>query len=139
MKPIRVIVTGSRSWTDHAAIWGALDLVAEAARATGAPLVLAHGCAMGADQLADEWVLARRRAGWPVEVERHPADWKKYGRRAGMVRNSAMLRPGADAVLAFILDRSKGATQCADLAEAEGIPTQRVERYSDTPPEVANA
>lgn len=136
MKPIRIIVTGSRSWTDHAAIWGALDLVAEAARATGSPLVLAHGCAKGADVIADRWAGQRRMQGWPIEVERFPALWRTHGKRAGLVRNAEMVKPGADVCLAFILDGSRGATHCADLAEANDIRTQRVERYSDDPPEV---
>lgn len=54
MKPMRVIVTGSRDWADRTAVWGALDHIAEAARTIGAKLIVAHGCAEGADQLADE-------------------------------------------------------------------------------------
>jgi hypothetical protein len=135
VKPIRVIVTGSRTWFDRSTVDASLDLIAEAAKAEGRPLLVAHGCASGADQLADEWVLARRRVGWPVEVQRFPADWKRHGKRAGMVRNREMVKLGADACLAFILDGSRGATHCANLAEADDIPVQRIERYSDSPPE----
>lgn len=130
MKPIRVIVTGSRTWADRDTIWTALDLIAGAAKAEGRRLLLAHGCASGADQLAEEWVRARRRVKWPVDVQRYPADWPRHGRRAGRVRNAEMVKPGADVCLAFILDGSKGATHCADLAEANDIRTQRVERSS---------
>lgn len=130
MKPYRVVVTGSRTWTDQDTIFGALDLIAEAARTAGVPLIVAHGNARGADMLAEEWVLKRKADGWPVEVQRYPAEWAQYGKRAGFLRNERMLKPGADVVLAFILDNSKGATQCASLAEAEGIPTQRIERSS---------
>jgi hypothetical protein len=134
VKPIRIIVTGSRTWSDRDVIWASLDHVADAARQVGIPVIVAHGCASGADQLADEWVLARRHAKWPVEAQRFPAEWTRYGRRAGMVRNQEMVKPGADVCLAFILDRSKGATHCADLAEANDIRTQRIERWSDSPP-----
>lgn len=136
MKPIRIIVTGSRTWSDRDTVWQALDHIAAAARATGYPVIVAHGCAPGADQLAAEWVTARKRIGWPVLAERFPADWSRHGRRAGRVRNAEMVKPGADVCLAFILDGSRGATHCADLAEANDIRTQRVERYSDDPPEV---
>jgi hypothetical protein len=131
MKPMRIVVTGSRTWKDWRTIHGSLDLIADAARKTGVSLIVAHGHARGADEIADDWVAKRKLAGWPVEVQRFPAEWTKYGRRAGFLRNARMLKPGADVVLAFILDRSKGATQCADLAESEGIPTQRIERVSE--------
>ena len=131
MKPYRVVVTGSRTWTDRDAIWTSLDHIAAAARKTGIPVIVAHGNAPGADELADAWVTARKELGWPVEVARYPAEWSRYGKRAGYKRNVRMLKPGADVVLAFILDGSPGASMCADLAEAEGIPTQRIERSSD--------
>jgi hypothetical protein len=129
--PIRVLVTGSRTWTDVDTIFGALDVIAERARAECVPgVVVVHGCAKGADMVADSWVRDRKWRGWPVEAERHAADWSTHGRRAGFVRNSAMVQRGADVCLAFILDASRGATQCADLAEAADIPTQRIERTS---------
>lgn len=134
MKAVRVIVTGSRAWSDRDVIWASLDYIAEAARASGISVIVAHGCASGADQLADEWVTARKRMDWPVLAERFPADWIRHGKRAGMVRNRAMVQPGADVCLAFILDGSKGATHCANLAEAHDIRTQRIERWSDSPP-----
>lgn len=142
MKPLRVIVTGSRTWTDTAKVYGALDLLAQAARAEGRRLIVAHGaCPQGADAIADQWARSRRHDGWPVEPERNPANWRKYGkRRAGFIRNAAMVNLGADCCLAFIdpcanpeCNRprphgSHGATDCADRAEGAGIPTQRIER-----------
>ena len=115
---VRVLVTGSRAWSDSAAIEGALDrLHAE----HGDRLVIVHGaCRWGADVLAERW--ARRRG---VAVERWPADWARLGRRAGMVRNAAMVASGPDLCLAFIRDRSPGASHCAAAAEAAGIPTVR--------------
>lgn len=128
MKPMRVIVTGSRTWTDKETVYGALDLIADAARTEGRTLVVAHGTADGADTIADMWVRHRQRDGWPVQVERNPADWRTYGKRAGMVRNQRMVAKGADACLAFVLDSSAGATHCAETAEVAGIPTQWVTR-----------
>jgi hypothetical protein len=115
---VRVLVTGSRAWADSGVVEGALDrLRAE----HGAGLVVVHGaCRSGADVLADRWAL---RHG--VAVERWPADWAGLGRRAGMVRNAAMIGSRPELCLAFIRDRSPGASHCAAAAEAAGIPTVR--------------
>lgn len=122
---MRVLITGSRTWRDADAIHAALDEILKASLQAGdTEIVVVHGCASGADTIADIWV-RRRRHEWPVRAERYPALWKKYGRRAGWVRNHRMVRLGADVCLAFILDGSLGATQCADLAEGHGIRTER--------------
>lgn len=122
---MRILVTGSRTWTDEKAI-----------RATFAEIAALHGpenmtiihgaCPKGADALADE--IARAWTG--MTVERHPADWNGYGRRAGFIRNAEMVNLGADICLAFIHDGSRGATHTADLAEKAGITTKRWETAS---------
>src|SRR6266511_4918599 len=120
--PFRVLVTGSRTWTRAAAVVAALHgLHAE----HGAALVVVHGaCPRGADAIAEAW--CRRRG---VPVERYPADWPT-GRGAGLARNAAMVATRPDLCLAFIHHRSPGATHCAQLAEAAGIPTIR---HTDPP------
>jgi hypothetical protein len=112
-----MLVTGSRDWTDNDRIatemaWYALGYT---------QLTLIHGaCPTGADDLADRF---GHRLGW--QVERHPADWRRHGRRAGYIRNAEMVEAGAEVCLAFIRNNSRGATMCADLAERAGIPTHR--------------
>jgi hypothetical protein len=58
--------------------------------------MIIHGGASGADRLAGEWAASR---GIPVEV--HPADWQKYGRAAGPIRNQQMIDRKPDMVVAF--------------------------------------
>lgn len=131
MPAFRVLVTGSRTWRDHEPIHAALD----ALHADHPGMTLVHGaCAQGADGIADRWAILRG-----VTVERHPAQWRRYGRSAGPRRNAHMVALGADIALAFIApcrkdgcDRpgphgSHDATNCADLAEQAGIPVQRWE------------
>lgn len=117
----RILITGSRDWSDRQAIKTALR---EHAR-PGDTLV--HGaCPTGADAIADElWTK------WGP-IERHPADWS-MGRAAGPLRNQHMVNLGADVCLAFIghctsprcsrpgVHDSHGATGCAAMARKAGI------------------
>ena len=131
---MRILVTGSRKWADQTTVWDALSIVTgNAFRAGCHSIVVVHGCARGADMFAEEWVSMHSREDWPVRADRHPANWQRYGKAAGMRRNREMVQAGADVCLAFVLDDSRGATQCAELAEAEGIPTCWFRQY--TPPE----
>ncbi|MEU8334855.1 SLOG family protein [Micromonospora tulbaghiae] len=147
MNEFRLLVSGSRSWVrrtvshDGLTIATVLNEAATDAARAGCPgLIIVHGaCLDGADKVADGWALERRRLGWPVRPERHPADWRRHDKRAGFVRNKAMVALGADRCVAFIdvcrkrspacvaagPHGSHGATHCADKAEQAGIPTVR--------------
>lgn len=135
-RPIRLLVTGSRTWSDEDVAHRALELVGWAAIPNQVTLV--HGSAgRGLDRIARDWA-APRRPHWMLEP--HPAMWADLGRRAGMVRNAEMVKAGASLCCAFINrcpdpacrrprpHGSHGATGCADLAETAGIPTWRCER-----------
>ena len=113
----RVLVTGSRTWTDTATITA--RLAEQAGALPGA--VLVHGDAAGADRIA-----ARIWRSWGLPEEPHPADWHQHGRAAGPRRNAHMVALGAAVCLAFIHNHSRGATHTAGLAQAAGIPTIHV-------------
>lgn len=114
----RILVTGSRDWTDEFQIQTALmHWWLEHDRPSDA--VLVHGACRGADRIAaDCW----RKQGFPVEA--HPADWKTHGLAAGFIRNQHMVDLGADVCLAFIRNDSRGATHCMTRAEVAGIPVK---------------
>jgi hypothetical protein len=132
---MRLLVTGSRDWDKPEVVWGALDIIAKETAAIGDSLTVVHGACfpkhrgpdgrfplVSADYLADLW--CRREQPLPVAVERHPARWRELGKRAGYVRNLAMVQLGADLVLAFLRNDSPGTTGCIDLAERAGITVQ---------------
>lgn len=114
---MRILVTGSREWTDTEVIRQAL---AEHAKLTEKTVVIDGACPRGADKIAHWFAVA-----WGWRTERYLADWETHGKRAGFIRNAEMVAAGADVCLAFIKDGSKGATHCANLAENAGIPVRR--------------
>ena len=114
---MRILITGSRDWTDKVTVNQALR---EAWLTFGRPYgtVVVHGGARGADYIADVYA---KRLGFRTEP--HKADWDIFGKAAGFIRNKEMVDAGADICLAFIKNESKGATMCAELAQKAGIPT----------------
>lgn len=109
---MRVIICGSREWTDRDAIANRLfDLPTDT--------VIVHGAARGADRIAGQ---EAQKLG--LLVEEHPADWDYYGKRAGFVRNDRMAKLGADLCIAFWDGRSSGTAMMVDLAEKHGIPIE---------------
>ena len=118
--PLRVLITGSRAWTDERTLTSALAARANAAGPTG--MVVVHGgCPTGADDLADRWVTRNRHLFPGLTVERHPAQWTAEGRAAGPLRNTRMVALGADVCLAFPLNASIGTRDCMRKAMAAGI------------------
>lgn len=119
----RILVTGSRHWTDAATIRTALTTTW---RRHGRPITVVHGaCRTGADPTANAW--AHEHALHGIHVEAWPANWARHGRAAGPLRNIAMLNsaPGGNPiteVLAFPLGDSPGTRGTIHAAHTRGIP-----------------
>lgn len=122
----RLLVTGSREWTDMNAIVAEFAVVAQH---EGKDVVLVSGgCSSGADAMCE---LLAKEIGWEVEV--HPADWKTEGKSAGFKRNGKMVELGADYCLAFIMNESAGASDTARKAKARRIPTRVIAQSTVRP------
>lgn len=118
---MRILVTGSRDWTDIDTVRDALTVAVY----QNLPAVIVHGaCLSGADAIASWWVRQFSR-NLDITEERHPADWTRHGKRAGFLRNAHMVDLGADVCLAFIRNGSRGASHTAALAEKAGISVRR--------------
>ncbi|MEU4256300.1 SLOG family protein [Streptomyces fradiae] len=140
-RPYRVLVTGSRDWTDTLAVAAALEQ--SVIDAGPCPILVVHGaCPTGADRHADTHARQLRNGGVSIDIERHPAKGhptQDFGPWpcAGPRRNAHMVSLGADVCLAFIgpctsprcprtdPHDSHGASGCVRLAEAAGIPVRR--------------
>lgn len=114
---MRVLVTGSRDWTEVSVIEAELM---RAWKAHGCPpdaILVSGNCPTGADHMAEQiW------GTMGLTVELHPANWTKFGKAAGPLRNREMVALGADVCLAFIKNHSRGASHCLSLAEEDNIP-----------------
>lgn len=120
---MKVLVCGSRHWTDKFSI---LDALADLPEGT----IVVHGAADGADAMAG---LAASRLGFKERP--YPAKWGEYGKAAGHIRNSLMLEKEhtesepIDLVLAFTPDlaSSKGTLNMVTKAQAKGIPVRVIQ------------
>jgi hypothetical protein len=115
-QPFRLLVTGSRTWTDVRTIEQALAVILD--RHPEGVLLVHGACPRGADAIAAAY--AARTPGYQIEA--HPADWRRHGRAAGYRRNAEMIALGADGCAAFIRDNSPGSGHAIQLARAAGIP-----------------
>ncbi len=101
--PVRVIIAGSRSYPAFDYINGGADGVHRAVVASGLEIAtVISGVARGADTAAILWAEGRG-----IPVERYPADWEKYGKKAGPIRNQQMADV-ADALIALWDGKSRG-------------------------------
>lgn len=116
----RVLVNGSRGWTDEARI---LHVLSE--RLQPGDLVIAGG-ARGADSLAAD---AARRLGHHVaEID---ALWDHFGKTAGHIRNGVMLDLAPREVVSFWDGMSLGTHGCNRLARHREIPVHTVKGWKD--------
>lgn len=106
---MRIVVTGGRDFTDREMVVSAMS-----ALGVGDGDVIVDGCASGADTLCAE-VASKLGA----KIEPHPADWKRYGKAAGPLRNNEMIDSGCDFLLAF--PGGRGTSECKAYARRRGV------------------
>jgi hypothetical protein len=106
---MRVIIAGSRTITEYA-------LVEQAVRESGFQITeVLSGGARGVDQLGEAWA---RRTGIPVRC--FAADWERFGKRAGYVRNEQMAGC-AEGVIAVWDGSSPGTSHMIGIAREKGL------------------
>ena len=110
----RVCISGSRGYAH-------LDNVDRLIAALPHDLTIVHGGAVGVDARADA---VARGLGFNVEVCQ--ADWSRYGRRAGPLRNRTMVA-SCDFLYAFWDGQSRGTASAVQAAVDEDVPFEVVE------------
>lgn len=116
---MKVIIAGSRTITDDTPVFQGLI---EGLREWGSPILteIVAGGARGVDTTAR--VLAER---FDIAYKEFPADWDKYGKKAGYLRNVQMA-DYADALVLVWDGKSRGSKMMKDIAEKRGMPVYEV-------------
>ena len=113
--PRTIIICGSRTFADWKLIRDLIDSLPD-------DTIVVHGAARGADLIAG--ACAKQRG---LEVHEHPAEWDRFGKRAGFLRNAEMLEKERPVyVYAFTgnLATSKGTRDMVRRAREAGVPVE---------------
>ena len=108
---MKILICGGRNFIDIDRGFKELD---NFHREHGVTHVI-HGAARGADSVGSAWANNRN-----IPQTEYPANWNKYGRSAGYLRNTKMANAKPDAVLAF--PGGRGTQHMIDIARKRGIP-----------------
>lgn len=126
---MKVLVTGDRNWTHEPAIYAELSKLPEGT-------VVIHGDCRGADHMAAE---IATKIGF--ETRAYPADWRKFPKTAGPIRNRLMLKEEhaifepIDLCLAFHndIENSKGTKDMLSLVKKAGIKWKLITSNQEDP------
>ncbi len=110
---MKILFSGDRHWNNY---WAVYDVISKLDRDS----IIIHGAARGLDTMAG--MIATKLGMKVISV---PAEWDKYKRAAGPIRNRKMLDMNPDLVICFHndIDNSKGTKDCKEEAEKRGIET----------------
>ena len=103
----RIIICGGRHFKDYEALESLVNSALTEKRLTSKEVEIVSGHCEGADTLGE---LYAKNHGIVCKV--FPAEWTKYGRAAGPIRNSQMIEYASEStipiVVAFVSPRTKG-------------------------------
>lgn len=121
MNKFRLLVCGGRHFEDYTLLNNILNKVLKDTMLTPNDVEIVSGHCKGADMLGEKWAEENN-----ASVKIFPADWVKYKRSAGPIRNKEMIDYIScfenKMVVAFVSPNSKGTKQTISLAEKNKIP-----------------
>lgn len=110
-----IIIAGSRDFSDYAIVKKSLKKFLISKQTTDKPTIIC-GMARGADMLG--YRLAKE---FKLPLKEFPADWDRFGKRAGYIRNDQMAKyaqeHGNGVLFAFWDGQSRGTKHMIDLAK----------------------
>lgn len=108
---LKVIIAGGRDFNNYELLKQKADFLLQ----NQTEVEIVSGKARGADLLGERYA---KEKDYPINS--HPANWDKFGKSAGYIRNKEMAEY-ADALIAFWDGKSKGTKHMIDLAEKQGL------------------
>lgn len=116
MKEFKLIVAGGRDFNDKELMDQTIKTVI-AELPDDCVVSIVSGMANGADALGYEWALHNK-----CKVYKHYAEWNKYGKRAGYIRNQEMC-DNSQGLLAFHSNKinDKGTRHMIQCARNKGL------------------
>ena len=111
----RVVIAGCRNYYNYGEAKAYIDFCLSNIRKEN-EIIIVSGGASGADAMGERYANENKLA-----IERHPADWKTYGRSAGPKRNKQMAEV-SDYVICFWDQKSPGTKSMIDFARKLGKP-----------------
>lgn len=114
---MKLIVAGSRDFGNYQLLAKHLDEINSKYGITE----IVSGTAKGADSLGELYAKINN-----IPIKKFPADWNRYGRSAGYIRNKDMAHY-ADACICFWINKSKGTGHMINLAKEYKIRLRVVE------------
>ena len=124
MDNFKVIIAGSRGFSNYKLLREQCNKFLREKRKTS-NIIVVSGHARGADTLGEKYA---QDEGFTLEI--YPAQWKKFGKRAGYRRNEQMAEV-ADALIAFWDGSSKGTKHMIDIMNEKNL-LVRVVEYETT-------
>ena len=106
----RVVIAGCRDYNNYKEAKDFIDYCFSNIRKENT-IIIVSGGAKGADALGERYAAENG-----LKLERHPADWEKYGKSAGPKRNKKMAEIG-DYVICFWDGKSRGTKSMIEYAK----------------------
>lgn len=110
---MRIIIAGSREFNDYEYLKQRCNQVISFLELKDITII--SGTANGADKLGEQYA---KEKGY--EIKQYPANWNKYGKSAGYLRNVEMAE-NADVLIAFWRNQSKGTKHMIDIASDKNL------------------
>ena len=110
-----IVIGGCRNFNDRSVVFQCLDEYLKLYKNTSEIIFLSGHCS-GVDLLAEEYAKQ-----YHYKLKIFPAEWGKYGRAAGSIRNKTMVEK-SDVVIAFWDGKSRGTKNLIELAKKSKCP-----------------
>lgn len=114
-KELKVIIAGSRKFNDYEILRDFCDYLLANKVADGYKIVIISGHAQGADMLGERYAEER---GYELIIME--ANWNKYKKGAGRIRNNKMAEIG-NALIAFPIGDSPGTRHMIEAARKNNL------------------